>query len=436
MTIDKEAISLVKIPDAKHLPTENSENDDSPIILTLRNTVSALLGKKKASGKEDVGLSKSKSLLSKISLKGALLTLGGIAAMLAGKKAMASTAEEPAATDFPKIDVDRSLDAINDPHLDEINKSIEDEVSHPRIERGPVSAKTTAPRIEDTTDSTLSRKSSAPTESVDRAIARAAQATGEDITWLRAIIHMESGGDPRARSTQYLGLGQIGKSAWAEVKSTGLNLPAITGGPNDPRYDPYLNALVTAKIMDINRKRISSAAKAAGYKEPTLGLLYAAHNLGATTINKMLAEKDSSKWDEQTKKFVANQATELTQGGLGNYLKNADAAMKSHYTTANVDVNKQKVATAESIGVMSSQKPQQLASTQRTEAPPVQLAAERIEAPSSTSSKVKPPPVLVSNKDEGQQHASAPRSKQGGDSGQTARTEEPFRLPNGQMASV
>jgi soluble lytic murein transglycosylase-like protein len=446
MKIDKEALGLVKPPEVKHLPDEKPANDDSQVILTLRNTVSVLLGQKKKNeeasknegGKES--LKNKKSILSKISLKGVMLTLGGIAALLAGKKAMASTAESASTAGssgaYPgtsRADVDDA-----DPQLDEINKSIADEVATPKVEKGPASASSTAPRTTPMSGKSETMLSKDNSESVDSAIARAAKAVGENVTWLRAMIHLESGGDPRARSTQYLGLGQIGKSAWEDIKSSGLKLPALTGGSDDPRYDPYLNALATAKLMVINRKRIASAVAAAGYKETTLGLLYAAHNLGAGTVNKMLSEKDSTKWDEQTKRFVANQASELTQGGLGNYLRNAEASMKIHYAAANVDVSGQKVAVAKSIGVMSSQRPQQLAASQRTPEP-IQLASiepPKVTASTSTSTKVKAAPTQVASAEGGGEGGSGGGPKRRVDPQASARTEEPFRLPNGQMASV
>jgi hypothetical protein len=181
------------------------------------------------------------------------------------------------------------------------------------------------------------------------------------------MIHLESKGDPRAKSGQYLGLGQIGKSAWEDIRKTGTaqQFPDLTGGSDDPRYDPYTNALATAKLMGINRKLIKSAAQDAGYHEVTLGLLYAAHNIGAGSVRKILKEPDSSKWDERTKGFINNQAAELKQGGYGNYLANVDRSMAKHYASANVNVGSRQVAQANDVGVMSSNSPVRLASKQR-----------------------------------------------------------------------
>lgn len=440
--IDKEAINLVRVDesDKVRLPSEQVSNDKNPAILTLRNTVSLLLSRKRDStGKDSKGKTKTSKLTSKLlSLKGILLTLGGLTALLLGEEEYSRMSESKGVDPTPPKEPTPDTDNSGTRKQEEIDKEIDDIAAEldTRAEKGPATSKTTAPASTPKQQSkeTMLYKPSGPNESVDSAISRAAKDSGENVKFLRAIIHLESGGDPRARSTQYLGLGQVGKSAWSDVQSEYGSLPPLTGGANDPRYDPYLNALVTARLMTINRRRIYSAAKAAGYKDVNLGLLYAAHNLGSGTINKMLAEKDSKNWDAKTKMYVSNQASELTQGGIGNYLKNADASMRSHYSTANEGVGSQQASTAESLGVMSSQRPQQLAAFQRTEAP-VQVAAAKMDAPSSTSSKVKAQPAQVASTDSGQQAQGSGKRKQV-DSGQTARTEEPFRLPNGKMASV
>jgi hypothetical protein len=197
--------------------------------------------------------------------------------------------------------------------------------------------------------------------------------------------------------------------------------------------------------MGVNRKRIEAAAQKAGYPQVTLGLLYAAHNLGYRSVEKILKEKDSRKWDAQTKKYVSNQASELTQGGIGNYLRNAERSMSSHYSQANEGFGKTEVSQAEVAGVMSSVNPTQLASSQRTAAPIVLASAEV--SPSNTQTV----PITAAtssgsvknNLNKSAINNNAPvyfggsnQPRRSGSTGTNVAQEEPFRLPNGKMASI
>lgn len=421
---------------------EVSTNKD-PVVLTLRNTTRLLLAKtKEQQGRTESSLSVPTSKFGVVSsaLKIGVAALGGIAALLyANESGAAETAGTPQPVeptpDYGLADK-QAIEEVHVPGIDSINGAKE-YTKQPESNVNPTAKKEAAR----TYPASITAGNG---ESVDNAVARAAKDSGEDPKQLRAMIHLESKGDPRARSGQYLGLGQIGASAWKDViDSTGVKLPELTNDADDPRFDPYTNALVTAKLMGLNRKRLAKAAKAAGYQTVTLGLLYSAHNVGATTTCKVLAEKDSSKWDATTKKFIGNQARELTNGGIGNYLANAERSMDSHYASANVNVD---VAKADNLGVMSSVSPAQLPQSQRVASVAEkdagkQLATARVGSPANVPIKVsaytprsaQPQRRVIS----AQQEVPPSQTKHAGGSQEEGYAhEEPFRLRNGKMASV
>ena len=89
------ALGIEKIVDVGkhvHLPDEVPVNDNKPVILTLRNTVDVLLGKKEADDKKAKEDEKGKSSVFKslLSLKGTLIALGGLSALFAAGAAIAS----------------------------------------------------------------------------------------------------------------------------------------------------------------------------------------------------------------------------------------------------------------------------------------------------------------------------------------------------------
>lgn len=166
---------------------------------------------------------------------------------------------------------------------------------------------------------------------VNSAIRLAAQRTGEKEADLRAFISIESRGDPLARNGQHIGLGQFGPAAWADVAAETKGLPKkLTGGPDDPRYNPVLNAFATAAYMKINRRRL----KQKGVVEPSLAALYMAHNIGATGAATVI-KKDPKKWGEKLRKNIQGQALELRQGGVDKYRENAQASMVRHFAEVN-----------------------------------------------------------------------------------------------------
>jgi hypothetical protein len=111
-------------------------------------------------------------------------------------------------------------------------------------------------------------------------------------------------------------------------------LPKLTNDKNDPRYDPVLNARATAALMVINRKRLLPTVQNLGQKEPTLGQLYSAHNLGASRTIEMIT-KAPSEWSKKTEKAILNQAEVLKEGGVSKYFTNAEVQMSTHYEVAN-----------------------------------------------------------------------------------------------------
>ena len=447
-------VKLAKPTDGKRGSYEVATNNDNPLVLTLRNTARLLMAKAEYGENpvsDSTGAPVGKWAVISKALKAGAVALGGLAALTVAKDAAASSSTGGSSGDidgFQKPEDALNKDAIIDAATstkEQVLLTIEDEA--PTLEKdvqapasGPATDKTTAPRTKKS-DSMLSDSIgySSSAESVDSAINRAAKDSGEDPKQLRAMIHLESKGDPRAKSGQYLGLGQIGKAAWQDVKSEcNLKLPELTNDADDPRFDPYTNALVTAKLMGLNRKRISKAAKAAGYKTVTLGLLYSAHNVGVGTTNKILAEKDSSKWDETTKKYIGNQAKELTAGGLENYLSNAERSMKGHYEAANVAVGSAQVAQAQNIGVMSSVSPSQLPASQRVES-----AVRVAEIPAATNVPIKVSAyvpkkerVAVVRAAPQEQQGVTPRRQQKTEQVASAEAQEPFRLRNGKLAAV
>ena len=475
-------IGLVHVNHPK-APFALAANDDNPMVVTLRNTwylVDNLMSTS-SGGKSGTGVGappptaagKWGSLLS--ALKIGTLVSGGFALFSFASDAKASTHDRT--EDEELEEKKRRASDLTDTSTSVAAQKEREEVPWVASTPEGEGLSVTTPedkKVKAGTKSALSAKVSDSKsvvgtkgkvhagESVDSAIARAATDTGEDVTWLRAMIHLESKGDPRAKNGQYLGLGQVGKSAWSDVQREGglTKFPDITGGSNDPRYDPYTNALATATFMGQNRRAIKSAAKEAGYEKVTLGLLYAAHNIGAGSVRKILKESDSSKWDDQTKGYINNQASELKVGGVGNYLRNTEQSMAKHYASANVSVSSRQVAEASDSGVMSSDNPPPSSVTKLASRSGGDRA-EQVSAQKQPSAAVNVPmQVAQGNGDRNPQAKnrtpSSPRAdnapgkqvaqqqtdsggySQGSSSSATYTTSEPklFRLRNGNMAVI
>ncbi|WP_374282046.1 transglycosylase SLT domain-containing protein [Novosphingobium sp.] len=145
--------------------------------------------------------------------------------------------------------------------------------------------------------------SSAPRAEVHGAIARAAQATGVDFSYLLAQAKIESSLNPTARAgtSSAAGLYQFTKGTWLAMLDRhgaehGLDWAqaAIDGGKvADPalraqimalRFDPQASALMAAELASDNRAGLSERLG----REPDPAELYMAHFLGAEGAGRFL----------------------------------------------------------------------------------------------------------------------------------------------------
>ena len=193
---------------------EVSTNNDNPLVLTLRNAARMLVARSKVKPEEDEAgfkLPKSKFGLMAEALKIGVVAIGGIAALVMSNEARASTEEPeeppkpdtPTEPNVPRIEVPAGSNT--EPETQEpVNESepISEEVVAKKAVKGPASDTSLAPKSKKSDSMLSDRIGNSSTESVDSAIDRAAKATGEDPKQLRAMIHLESKGDPRAKSGQ------------------------------------------------------------------------------------------------------------------------------------------------------------------------------------------------------------------------------------------
>lgn len=146
--------------------------------------------------------------------------------------------------------------------------------------------------------------SGAPRAEVHGAIARAAQATGVDFSYLLAQARIESSLNPAARAgtSSAAGLYQFTKGTWLAMLDRhgaehGLDWAqaAIDGGKvADPalraqimalRFDPQASALMAAELASDNRAALSERLG----REPDAAELYMAHFLGAEGAGRFLS---------------------------------------------------------------------------------------------------------------------------------------------------
>ncbi len=144
----------------------------------------------------------------------------------------------------------------------------------------------------------------APRAEVHGAIARAAQATGVDFSYLLAQAKIESSLNPTARAgtSSAAGLYQFTKGTWLAMLDRhgaehGLDWAqaAIDGGKvADPalraqimalRFDPQASALMAAELASDNRAALSERLG----REPDAAELYMAHFLGAEGAGRFLS---------------------------------------------------------------------------------------------------------------------------------------------------
>lgn len=142
-----------------------------------------------------------------------------------------------------------------------------------------------------------------PRPDVRAAIARAAQATDTDFSYLLGQARIESGLDPQARAStsSAAGLYQFTKGTWlatldrhGDEHGLGWASAAIEGGRvSDPalrrdilalRHDPGIAALMAGELAGDNRAALASALG----REPDAAELYLAHFLGAAGAQRFL----------------------------------------------------------------------------------------------------------------------------------------------------
>ncbi len=124
------------------------------------------------------------------------------------------------------------------------------------------------------------------------AIARAAQATGVDFTYLLAQARLESNLDPQARATasSAAGLYQFTRGTWGTMLArhgAALGLDATAGATARSmalRYDPNAAAMMAAELAGDNTAALTTVLGRA----PTAGELYLAHFLGAAGATRLL----------------------------------------------------------------------------------------------------------------------------------------------------
>ena len=139
---------------------------------------------------------------------------------------------------------------------------------------------------------------------VQAAIARAAQATGVDFSYLLAQARIESSLDPAARAgtSSAAGLYQFTQGTWLNTldrhgarHGLGWADAAIDGGRvTDPalrsqvmalRFDPDASALMAAELANDNRASLTATLG----REPDAAELYVAHFLGAEGAGRFLS---------------------------------------------------------------------------------------------------------------------------------------------------
>lgn len=115
--------------------------------------------------------------------------------------------------------------------------------------------------------------------SVEQAIQDAAKASGMDPATLRAIVKIESGGDPSARTGSYSGLMQLSPGEFKKYSA---------GDINDPEDNASAGAL---KLKDE-----SASFKSQYGRDPTAGELYLIHQQGAGGAAAHWAAPDAPAW--------------------------------------------------------------------------------------------------------------------------------------------
>lgn len=116
---------------------------------------------------------------------------------------------------------------------------------------------------------------------VEDAIDQASKETGLSATTLRAFFKIESGGNPKARTGSYKGLGQLSNEEWRKY-----------GGRGDI-YDAQENAVVTAKKL----KAESADFEKQYGRAPTASELYMIHQQGTAGAAAHFSNPDAPAWE-------------------------------------------------------------------------------------------------------------------------------------------
>ncbi|WP_225205670.1 transglycosylase SLT domain-containing protein [Novosphingobium huizhouense] len=143
---------------------------------------------------------------------------------------------------------------------------------------------------------------------VHAAIARAAEATGVDFSYLLAQAKLESGLDPsaQARTSSASGLYQFTDATWLRTLGNHAAEHGIawaadaiqSGAARDPqirsqlmalRYDPQISALMAGELANDNRAQLGATLG----REPDSAELYMAHFLGSEGAVRFLSALDS-----------------------------------------------------------------------------------------------------------------------------------------------
>lgn len=166
------------------------------------------------------------------------------------------------------------------------------------------------------------------------AIARAAQRTGVDFTYLLAQARLESGLDPQARAatSSAAGLYQFTSGTWlatvdrhgadhgmgwagAAIEQGRVADPAMRGAVLALRHDPDAAALMAAELASDNRAALAATLG----REPDAAELYMAHFLGADGASRFLAalaaNPDQSAAALMPQAAAANHAIFFDAGG-------------------------------------------------------------------------------------------------------------------------
>lgn len=195
----------------------------------------------------------------------------------------------------------------------------------------------------------ISTPAPAPTRSgVREAIARAAQATGVDFSYLLAQARLESSLNPQARATasSAAGLFQFTKGTWGTMLARHGDALGATGVPTTSharlmalRYDPNAAAMMAAELAGDNSAALTTVLG----RPPSSSELYLAHFLGASGAMRFLGalatNPDQSAATLLPKAAAANAEIFFEAGGAPRSVGAVMALIQTRMDGAMADVN-------------------------------------------------------------------------------------------------